>query len=212
MKCRDAYVPTSSRRSSRKSRSKGMREIALHLLDIAENSAAAESENIIIEVHEDLRHDLLSACVTDDGHGMDTVMAQKVQDPFYTTRTTRNVGLGIPLLKLAAEVADGCFKLKSEPGTGTRVEAFFRHSHIDRMPLGDLSSTFLTALISHPKMNWTFVYRITEKDGKSRDFVFENAELKSELGGLSLTEPEILTFVRNLIEEGINALVPETVN
>ena len=189
-----------------------MREIALHLLDIAENSAAAESENIIIEIHEDLRHDLLSACVTDDGHGMDTVMAQKVQDPFYTTRTTRNVGLGIPLLKLAAEMADGCFNLKSEPGKGTCVEAFFRHSHIDRMPLGDLSSTFLTALISHPKMNWTFVYRITEKDGKSRDFVFENAELKSELGGLSLTEPEILTFVRRLIEEGIDALVPETVN
>jgi len=189
-----------------------MREIALHLLDIAENSAAAESENISIEVHEDLRHDLLSACVTDDGHGMDAETAQKVQDPFYTTRTTRNVGLGIPLLKLAAEMAEGSFSLRSEPGKGTRVDAFFRHSHMDRMPLGDLSSTFLTALISHPKMNWTFVYRITEKDGTSHDSIFENTELKNELGDLSLTEPEILKFVRSLIDEGMDALGLQTVN
>jgi len=189
-----------------------MREIALHLLDIAENSAAAESENISIEVHENLCDDLLSVCVTDDGQGMGSETLKKVQDPFYTTRTTRNVGLGIPLLKLAAEMAEGSFILKSEPDKGTRVEASFRHSHIDRMPLGDLSSTFLAVLISHPKMNWMFVYRITEKDGTSHVFVFENTELKSELGDLSLTEPEILRFVRGLIEEGIDTLRLQTVN
>jgi len=83
-----------------------MREIALHLLDIAENSAAAESRNISIEVHEDLLSDRLSTCVVDDGRGMDLETVQRVQDPFYTTRTTRNVGLGIPLLKLAAEMAE----------------------------------------------------------------------------------------------------------
>jgi len=189
-----------------------MREIALHLLDIAENSAAAESENISIEVHENLCDDLLSVCVTDDGQGMGSETLKKVQDPFYTTRTTRNVGLGIPLLKLAAEMVEGSFSLKSEPDKGTRVEASFRHSHIDRMPLGDLSSTFLAVLVSHPKMNWMFVYRITEKDGTSHVFVFENTELKSELGDLSLTEPEILRFVCGLIEEGIDTLRLQTVN
>ena len=96
----------------------------------------------------------LSASVTDDGRGMDAETAKNVQDPFYTTRTTRKVGLGIPLLKLAAEMAEGRFCLQSEPGKGARVEADFRHSHIDRMPLGDLSSTFLTALISHPAIDW----------------------------------------------------------
>lgn len=189
-----------------------MREIALHLLDIAENSAAAESRNISLEVHEDLLNDRLLACVTDDGRGMNVETAQNVQDPFYTTRTTRNVGLGIPLLKLAAEQAEGGFSLQSEPGKGTRVEAVFRHSHIDRMPLGDLSATFLTVLISHPKMNWTFVYRVTEKDGKSDEFIFENDELKSELGDLSLTEPAVLTFVRGMIEEGVQTLTLQTVN
>ncbi len=188
-----------------------MREIALHLLDIAENSVAAESKNVSVHVHEDLFHDRLSACVIDDGHGMDTETAQQVQDPFYTTRTTRNVGLGIPLLKSAAEMAEGSFSLQSEPGQGTWVEAEFRHSHIDRMPLGDLASTFLTLLISHPQIDWTFLYRVTDKNKQSRDFLFESAELKSELGDISLTEPEVLTFVRGLFEEGFEAVALQTV-
>src|SRR5215204_2560757 len=157
-----------------------MREIALHLLDIAENSAAATSTNVSIQVHEDLLHDRLVTRVIDDGRGMDAETAQHVQDPFYTTRTTRNVGLGIPLLKLAAEQAEGSFSLQSEPGKGTCVEAEFRHSSIDRMPLGDLASTFLTVLVSHPQIDWTFSYQVTDAGGQSRNFVFEGAELKSE--------------------------------
>jgi hypothetical protein len=188
-----------------------MREIALHLLDIAENSVAAGSRNISIHVHEDLVHDLLSASVIDDGRGMDAETAQQVQDPFYTTRTTRNVGLGIPLLKLAAEQAEGRFSLQSEPGKGAWVEAEFRHSHIDRMPRGDLSSTFLTLLISHPQIDWTFLYRVTDRSKASRDFLFESAELKDQLGDISLTEPEVLTFVRGMIEEGIESVALQTV-
>lgn len=188
-----------------------MKEISLHLLDVAENSVAAESKNISIHVHEDLFHDRLTASVIDDGHGMDAKTAQQVQDPFYTTRTTRNVGLGIPLLKLAAEMTDGNFSLQSDLGKGTWVEAEFRHGHIDRMPLGDLSSTFLTLLISHPQIDWTFLYRVTDQNKKSRDFLFESAELKSELGDISLTEPEVLTFLRGLFEEGLETVALQTV-
>ena len=190
-----------------------MREIALHLLDIAENSAAAESKNISVHVQEDLVHDRLMASVIDDGRGMDAATVEQVQDPFYTTRTTRSVGLGIPLLKLAAEQAEGSFSLESEPGKGTWVEAEFRHSHIDRMPLGDLSATFLTLLISHPQIDWTFLYRVTSGNTDSREFLFESADLKRELGDISLTEPEVLTFLRGIIEEGIEEValhpVPE---
>lgn len=188
-----------------------MREIALHLLDIAENSVAAESKNISIHIHEDLLHDLLMVSVIDDGRGMDAETAQQVQDPFYTTRNTRNVGLGIPLLKLAAEQAEGRFSLQSQPGKGAWVEAEFRHSNIDRMPLGDLSSTFLTLLVAHPKIDWTFLYRVTDRNKASRDFLFESAELKSELGDISLTEPEVLTFLRGVIEEGLEAVALQPV-
>jgi hypothetical protein len=142
---------------------------------------------------------------------MDAATAQQVQDPFYTTRTTRNVGLGIPLLKLAAEMSDGSFSLQSDLGKGTWVEAEFRHSHIDRMPLGDLSSTFLTLLISHPQIDWMFLYRVTDENKQSRDFLLESAELKSELGDISLTEPEVLTFLRGMFEEGIEDVALQTV-
>lgn len=189
-----------------------MREIALHLLDIAENSVAAVSQNITIQVHEDLLNDRLCAFVTDDGCGMDAETARRVHDPFYTTRTTRSVGLGIPLLRLAAEQAEGRFSLQSEPGKGTRVEAEFRHSHIDRMPLGDLAATFLTILISHPQVDWIFRYAVTDQDGQIRGFLFESAELRSELGDLSLTEPEVLTFVRGMIEEGVDSIAPQMVH
>ena len=188
-----------------------MREIALHLLDIAENSVAAESKSISIHVHEDLFHDRLSASVIDDGRGMDAETAQRVQDPFYTTRTTREVGLGIPLLKQAAEMAEGSFSLESEPGHGVWIEVEFRHSHMDRMPLGDLASTFLTLLIAQPQIDWTFLYRVTDQNKQSRDFLFESAELKRELGDISLTEPEVLIFLRGMIEEGIESVALQTV-
>lgn len=182
-----------------------MREIALHLMDIAENSVAAGGQNIRIEVHEDLKSDLLTTCITDDGRGMDAETAKNVMDPFYTTRTTRKVGLGIPLFKLAAEMSEGGLSLVTESGKGTKIEAYFRHSHIDRMPLGDISSTFLALLVSRPEIHWVFIYQTTDKNGNVDNFEFDDAELKNELSDMPITEPEILKFVRGLIEEGVQA-------
>jgi hypothetical protein len=185
-----------------------MREIALHLLDIAENSVAAQGRNITIAVHEDFKNDRLWACVEDDGRGMDAETAQRVLDPFYTTRTTRKVGLGIPLLKLAAEQSEGRLILTSAQGQGTRLEVTFQHSHIDRMPLGDLASTFLALLVSYPHIHWIFTYQVTQANGQSDEFAFDDVELKAELGDLPMTEPEILSFVRAMLEEGIGAYKP----
>ena len=186
-----------------------MREIALHLLDIAENSVAAGSRNIQIDVVEDLQNDLLKVSVTDDGRGMDVETAKRVLDPFYTTRTTRKVGLGIPLLKLAAEQTEGGLSLETEPGKGTRIEAFFRHGHIDRMPLGDVGTTFLTLLISYPHIHWLFNYQMTIKDGSTKSFELDDEEIKSVLGDTPLTEPDVLKILRGMIEEGIEALTPQ---
>jgi hypothetical protein len=185
-----------------------MREIALHLLDIAENSVAAEGRNIRMDVSEDLQSDLLKASVTDDGRGMDAQTAAQVLDPFYTTRTTRKVGLGIPLLKLAAESAGGGLSLETESGKGTRIEASFRHSHIDRMPLGDLGTTFLTLLFAYPHIHWLFQYQVTQKDGALKEFELDDKEIKAVLGEVSLTEPDVLKILRGMIEEGIDALMP----
>ena len=187
-----------------------MREIALHLMDIAENSIAAKARNIGIEVHEDLQNDTLTATIIDDGCGMDAETANQALDPFYTTRTTRKVGLGLPLFKLAAEMAEGGLSLLTDSGKGAKVEARFRHSHIDRMPLGDLASTYLALLIAHPEIHWVFVYQTTCKNGNVDNFEFDDTELKNELGDMPITEPEILKFVRGLIEEGIQASALQT--
>jgi hypothetical protein len=121
------------------------------------------------------------------------------------------VGLGIPLLKLAAEMAEGDLKLTSEQGAGTRLEVSFRHSHLDRMPLGDLAATFLTVLVSYPQIHWVFEYAITLADGRTDQFLLDDSEIKAELGDLSLTEPEVLSFLRRLLEEGIQALMLQIV-
>ncbi len=179
-----------------------MRELALHLLDIAENSVAAQAQNITISVYEDLQADRLEMSVDDDGCGMDEATLARVIDPFFTSRTTRKVGLGLPFLKQAAEACNGEMQIDSTPGKGTRVKVAFQHSHIDRMPLGDLAGTFLSLLIANPEINWNYNYIV---DGKT--FKFESSPVTQALQGVSLTEPSILSYLRESIESGVADVV-----
>ncbi len=176
-----------------------MRELALHLLDIAENSVAADARKVRIVVEEDPKKDRLRMSVEDDGRGMDEDLVARVTDPFVTSRTTRKVGLGIPLLKAAAEACNGYLRVNSAPGRGTRLEAEFQRSHIDRMPLGDLAGTLLELLVAWPQVHWVFCYK---QNGS--EFCFDDGPVKQELGGVSLTEPGILRYLRETLQEGVN--------
>jgi anti-sigma regulatory factor (Ser/Thr protein kinase) len=175
-----------------------VRELTLHLLDIAENSIAAGARNIKIQIEENINNDLLKLVVSDDGRGMSEETVNKVIDPFVTSRTTRKVGLGIPLLKEAAEACNGSFSLTSTLGKGTELSVQFQRSHIDRMPLGDVNTTFQNLFFSNPLIHWIFEYRIDEKE-----FVFDDRDIKAELQGVSLTEPEIIRVIRELFESGL---------
>jgi hypothetical protein len=175
-----------------------VRELALHLLDIAENSVAAGAKTVQMIAEEDLANDRLRLAVVDDGRGMDAEMVSRVTDPFVTSRTTRKVGLGIPLLKAAAEACQGSLKIASVPGKGTRIDVDFQLSHIDRMPLGDLPGTWLTLLVSYPAIHWIFQY-----SHGPESFEFDDTLLKAELGDLPFTEPTILTYLRQCLEEGV---------
>lgn len=178
-----------------------MRELTLHVLDIAENSIAAGAKNIKIQIEENRKTDLLKLIVSDDGRGMDEETVKKVIDPFVTSRTTRKVGLGIPLLKEAAEACKGFFELTSTMGKGTDLSVQFQRSHIDRMPLGDVKTTFQNLFFSNPLIHWIFEYRIDDNE-----FVFDDMDIKAELQGMSLTEPEIIRVIREIFETGINAV------
>lgn len=176
-----------------------MRELALHLMDIAENSVAGKATCIQIVVDEDLLRDELIISVKDNGVGMDANTVARVVDPFVTSRTTRKVGLGIPLLKAAAEGCRGGLDITSALGIGTEVVTRFQHSHIDRMPLGDLPGTFLSLVVGHPEINWIFRYTYNQ-----REFLFDDLPVKEALEGVSLTEPDILAYLRQMLEDGIN--------
>jgi anti-sigma regulatory factor (Ser/Thr protein kinase) len=173
-----------------------MRELALHLLDVAENSVSAGASIVQVAVLEDTRQDRLKLVVQDDGKGMDPEILSQVTDPFFTSRKTRKVGLGLPLLKEAAEACNGGLTIQSEPGKGTLVEVEFQRGHIDRMPLGDLSATFLTLLVSAPHIRWLFKHGL---DGTQ--CVLDSQPIIEALGDVSITEPSVLAFLREYIQQ-----------
>jgi anti-sigma regulatory factor (Ser/Thr protein kinase) len=178
-----------------------LRELALHLLDIAENSVSAHADTIRISVEEDHARDRLRMSVEDNGAGMSAETVARVVDPFVTSRTTRKVGLGIPLLKAAAEACDGGLVIRSEVGKGTCVEIDFQQSHIDRMPLGSLKETILTLVVGSPEVHWIFNYTV---DGKT--FTFDDQPVKEALDGVPMSEPLVLEYLRETLEDGISTL------
>lgn len=139
-----------------------MEDLSLHVLDIAENSIGAKASRIEIKVVEDIGRDLLMIEIEDNGQGMDEESIKRVLDPFFTTRTTRKVGLGLPLLSQAARESGGDFEIESKVGRGTRVKATFGYSHIDRKPLGNMEATLTTLIAGNPNID--FIYK-HKKDG-----------------------------------------------
>lgn len=183
-----------------------MRELSLHLLDIAENSIAALARTITVAIQEDTQADRLSMSVRDDGKGMDADLVARVIDPFVTSRTTRKVGLGIPLLKAAAEACNGGLTIQSKPGEGTLLQVDMQRSHIDRMPLGDLPGTLLTLLVGNPHIHWIITYRVNDDE-----FTLDDQAIKQELEGVPLSDPLVISFLRELLENGIGSIQPQPV-
>ena len=137
-----------------------MQDLSLHILDIVENSIAASATWIKISLVEDTHKDVLLLEIQDNGKGMDAEAQAQALDPFYTTRTTRRVGLGLPLLAQAAQQCEGKLEIDSEPGRGTRIKAVFQLNHPDLKPLGDIAETLRTILVGHPDLDLQFEYKV----------------------------------------------------
>jgi K+-sensing histidine kinase KdpD len=136
-----------------------MEDLSLHILDVVENSIEAAASKIEIRITEVKSRDLLVIEIKDNGRGMSEETLSKVLDPFYTTRTTRRVGMGLSLLSQAAKESNGSFEISSVIGEGTEVKASFQYSHIDRKPMGDIKSTLISLMISYPEINIIFVHQ-----------------------------------------------------
>ena len=173
-----------------------MKELSLHLLDVAKNSVAAGARHVEIELAED-GEGWLTIAIRDDGRGMDPEFLARVTDPFTTTRTTRKVGLGLPLYRLAAEQTGGSLDIQSEVGKGTAVTARFLRRHMDCPPLGDLAGTVALLIQGSPYIELT--YHHTTPNGTAE---LSTAQLREILGDdVSLAEPEIFAWIQDYLTE-----------
>lgn len=179
-------------------------EISLNILDIVQNSISADATFIQIQVETDTVRHRLKVVIADNGKGMTEEMLTAVTDPFFTTRTTRNVGLGVPFFRQEAECTGGEFSIDSAPGKGTTVTACFCTDHIDCMPLGDVNATVHTLITMNPEIDFLYQRRI---DGRS--FALDTREMREILGNVPLDLPEVSAFIQDYLEENETEIMKE---
>jgi len=174
-----------------------MQDLSLHILDVAENATQAGATLIEIDISEDTDKDLLEISIQDNGKGMDAEMLRHVTDPFVTTRTTRRVGMGLPLLQQAARETGGDLRITSEQGKGTRVVATFHKSHIDRRPLGDMGATLTTLIMGNPYRDFVYTSSLREEAVE-----VDTRSIRKELdGAMGINDPAVIRLIRDLFRK-----------
>lgn len=178
-----------------------MRELALHILDLVQNSIEAQATKVWLEIIEDLEADLLTIKIVDNGQGMDRDMVTSVLDPFVTTRKTRRIGLGLPLIEMSASRCGGALDIQSQPGKGTIVTATYIHSHLDRPPLGDMAATVKMIIVANPGLDFNYSHTV-----EKRSFSVATQSLIEILGDIPLSQPEVLEWLQEYLSQGISNL------
>lgn len=176
-----------------------MNELSLYILDIVQNSLSASSKNVTINITDSKLENIIKLEVIDDGCGMNDDTLNKVSDPFYTTRTTRKVGLGIPLFKELCLMCEGSFHIESALNKGTKLEATLKKDNIDTPPMGDLASSIYIIAINKENIDIEFNYK-TDTD----EFYLNTKEIKEILGDVPLTDTSVVVWLSEFIKEGLN--------
>jgi hypothetical protein len=178
-----------------------MKNMADHILDIVQNSLRANANLIEIIVEENKTDDFCSVIISDNGYGMNDEMLKQAANPFFTSRSTRKVGLGLSLLKQNAEMANGNFSLKSEPGVGTIVEATFQLSNVDKPPLGEIWDVLYLIMTGNKNLTLTYEHRTNKGD-----FKITSTEIREAIGGVSMQNAEIREAITGLLKSNIKEI------
>lgn len=173
-----------------------MQELSLNILDIAQNSIRANASLVEISIQKDPAEDRMVITIRDNGCGMTPEQVTAVENPFFTTRTTRPVGLGVPLFKMSAELTGGNFRIESTVGKGTAVIAEYRLGHIDLMPIGDMTATMLSLIGMNTEIDFNYTYRVGEVS-----FCLDTREVREILDGMPLDAPEVMAWMKEYLEE-----------
>lgn len=184
-----------------------MRELSLHILDLVQNSLEAGSSDISLKVIEDTVNDQLVIVVSDNGRGMSNKQKNKVADPFFTSRYTRRVGLGLPLIDMYTKLCDGKLDVVSNLAGGTTVTAVFRYSHIDRPPLGNMVDTIKIIIVANPNINFSYRHIV----GHNQFYVATNDIIKA-LGGIPLSFPDVIVWLDRYLTDNLDLLYRGVVN
>lgn len=176
-----------------------MKDLSLHILDIVQNSIRANGKVIRIDINEDQKKNELVIDIMDNGMGVEKNLINKIRDPFYTTRTTRKTGLGIPLLEQAARQTGGDLLINSKLGRGTHLNVKFVYDHIDRPPLGNISATMINLIGANPEVQFVYSHRIN-----NNIFEFNTEEIKTMLDDIPINHPKILDFIKNMLMNEIS--------
>ena len=185
-----------------------MRELSLNVMDIAQNSISAGAGLITIEVREDRGEDTLSISIRDNGRGMTPEQVEHVTDPFFTTRTTRSVGLGVPLFKMEAEMTGGSFSIQSKLGEGTVTTAVFKPSSVDMIPLGDINGTVSMLVLMNPDLDFIFQRSLITQEGDQREFDLRTTQLREVSGGdVPLNAPDVTQWINEYLAENTAELL-----
>jgi hypothetical protein len=173
-------------------------------LDLVQNSIRASATLIEISVTESKAGNLYWIGISDNGTGMDNETLKKVPDPFYTSRSIRKVGLGVPLFKQNAELTGGNFQITSIPGSGTQISASFVNTHLDRVPVGDLVGIYVLLISANPTLN--FLINHTTDSGT---YVFDTREIKTLLGEIPINDSSVRLFLKEMLKENLEAIGAE---
>lgn len=176
-----------------------MKDLSLHIMDIAQNSVVAGASDIAIRLRTDSKQ--IQFEIDDNGRGMSPEFLAKVTDPFTTTRTTRSVGLGIPLIKMAAEMTGGTFSLQSEVGVGTWLKASFVLGHIDRIPVGDIAGTMATLIMGSPLLHWQLCLTSLKES-----FLLDTDEIRAVLGDVPLDNLDVNSWMEEQVREAMTTV------
>lgn len=182
-----------------------MNELSLYLLDIMQNSIKAKATLINLDIIKDIDEDKLTIKIVDNGCGMSEEVLSKVLSPFYTTRTTRKVGLGLPLFKELAELCEGSFKIESKVGVGTTLTATFRLNNIDLPPFGNWVDTFYILVINDEDVDIKYTHRVI-KNNETKEFVFDTIEIKNILDGMSIKDFSLMQWAKDYIKNGLEEI------
>lgn len=180
-----------------------MHELSLHILDVTENGISAGADRIQIIVKEIRNENRLVIIIKDNGRGVTEDAVDFLTDPFFTSRTTRKVGMGLPLFKAAAQQCGGDLTIQSEPGKYTEITASFQFDHIDRAPVGDMGSTIMTLIAGNPSIDFIYEHWIN-----SEKFEMNTMELRKALSNDALTDPSVLYSLMEMIQKKLNDIEP----